>query len=141
MRHISHRAKILFVAAFVVLATLAMADDRHLVARAELVDVRYNQSGNPQYLVFEMKNSGDRVVFPLITWLVRDVTSSTVASGLNFKATALLPGKTINQIVPVGMLPTGDYEVQAEVNFQDGHARQTMRRQFHVDPGAPLWSD
>ena len=141
MRRILDRSRITIVAAFVVFATLAMANDRRSSPRAEFVGIRFNQASSPQYLVFEMKNAGDRAVFPLITYLMRDATGKTIASGLNFKAMVILPGKTLDQIVPVGMLSAGDYEVHAEVNFQDGHATQTLRRPFRVEPGVPYWTD
>ena len=80
----------------------------------------------------QLSNIGTRHLRPFISWFVRSTTSEIVAER-NVEATVLMPESTSRETLRLdGPLAPGTYELEAQVDFQDGRAVQAVRRTLEV---------
>jgi hypothetical protein len=103
---------------------------------AEIVDVRIVPTEKETQILFGLNNLGTSHVRPLITASVRDMakTEAERITVKNYEGMVLLPGKTLEQSVVVPPLSPGDYNVNVQVDFQDGKALQSVSRTVHINP-------
>lgn len=100
-----------------------------VAGRGELLDVRLEEGAGGVALVCRMQNTGSRHVRPRISWSIRDGEQQPVAVLKNKESTVLLPFSTVTVRFPVaGSLPPGRYEIDAQVDFNDGGSLQAARR-------------
>ena len=79
-----------------------------------------------------MNNTGTRHVRPYIDATLRDSHGNTVAALKRYEATVLLPSATNEEAITISDLPPGHYEIEAQVDFQDGHSVQAIKRGIEV---------
>jgi P pilus assembly chaperone PapD len=101
---------------------------------AELADLRLQDGKSGVDFACELKNGGTRHLRPLVTWSIRNKDTGKETSVDRYEAIVLLPGKTLQQLFPMGVLPPGNYELHAEVDFQDGGAIQIVDRTVALKP-------
>jgi hypothetical protein len=100
--------------------------------RGQFSDLRSIPERQGARLIFELKNSGSRHVRPYIDATIRDDAGKVVASMKRQEATVLLPHATNNEPVSVTDLAPGKYEIEAQVDFQDGRPIQAIKRVIEV---------
>lgn len=99
----------------------------HLAGEGHVVDLRTTPQRDGLRITCQMKNTGTRHVRPYIDGNVRDLQGNVVASFKHLEATVLLPASTTEEPILVNDLPPGRYQIEAQVDFQDGHPIQAVK--------------
>lgn len=101
--------------------------------RGELMDVRLGTERDRFDLIYEMKNIDSLHLRPRVSWTIKDEQQKEVSIGKNHESTVLLPFADLRGKVPVAnRLPSGKYEVTAEVDFRDGQPIQAIHRTVEI---------
>jgi hypothetical protein len=105
------------------------------VARAaELIGVGLDKGKDGWNITYDVHNIGSRHLRPLVSWSIANSEGKEVAAAKRQESMVLLPQHNLRQAIPVELpLPSGEYEVYAEVDFQDGRPLQAMRRKISLD--------
>jgi hypothetical protein len=95
----------------------------------EVADLRLQVSPNGVRVICEMTNHGSRHVRPVLTLSIRNSKNEEIRSVRNYEATVLLPFSTNRETLPLNEnLTPGEYEISAQVDFQDNGPLQSIRR-------------
>ncbi|MBZ5498373.1 MAG: hypothetical protein LAP85_18390 [Acidobacteriia bacterium] len=112
-----------------------------VAGKGELRDVRIVSDHTGAALLFEMKNLGSRHIRPRAAWALRDGNQKEIMSAKNKETTVLLPFASLTVRFPVteNLLP-GQYELEAQVDFNDGNSVQAIKRtvQLPASPDKPV---
>jgi P pilus assembly chaperone PapD len=107
-----------------------------VAGKGELQDVRIVSDREGLALLYEMKNLGSRHVRPRVGWAIRDGEQKEILSAKNKETTVLLPFATMTVRIPIaGRLLPGQYELDAQVDFNDGGYVQAIKRSVQVPAG------
>jgi P pilus assembly chaperone PapD len=107
-----------------------------VAGKGELEDVRIVSDREGVALLYTLKNLGSRHVRPRLGWAIRDGEQREILSAKNKEATVLLPFATMTVRVPIAesLLP-GQYELDAQVDFNDGGFVHAIKRSVQVPAG------
>jgi P pilus assembly chaperone PapD len=104
-----------------------------VAGRGELLDVRMESDREGVKLVYEIKNAGSRHVRPRVSWSVRDADQQEILSARNKETPVLLPFAAMTVRFPVAeYLLSGQYQLEAQVDFNDGGSVQAMKRTVNL---------
>jgi P pilus assembly chaperone PapD len=100
--------------------------------KGEIADFQLMRDAKGLHLVCQLKNSGTRHLRPNISWFLRSGSEELVAEK-NVETTVLLPAATTKEILTIPMpLSPGEYEIEAQIDFHDGQALQTIKRKVDI---------
>jgi len=107
-----------------------------VAGKGELQEVRIISDREGVALLYQMKNLGSRHVRPRLGWAIHDADQKEILSAKNKEATVLLPFATMTVRIPIAdnLLP-GQYELDAQVDFNDGGYVQAIKRSIQVPAG------
>jgi hypothetical protein len=104
-----------------------------VAGHGELLDVRMVSDHEGVKLLYEMRNEGSRHIRPRVTWSIRGSDSREIVSGKNKETPVLLPFAAMNVRIPIAAsLPSGEYQVEAQVDFNDGGSIQAVKRTIQL---------
>jgi len=103
-----------------------------LSGEGHLADLRSIPEHDGVRIICEMNNTGTRHVRPYIDATLRDSHGNTVAALKRYEATVLLPSATNEEPITINDLAPGHYEIEAQIDFQDGHPIQAIKRGIEV---------
>jgi P pilus assembly chaperone PapD len=108
-----------------------------VAGQGELLDVRMELDREGVKLLYEMKNVGSRHVRPRVSWSIRDGNQNEILSARNKETPVLLPFAAMTARFPIAeSLPPGPYQIDAQVDFNDGRYIQEAKRTVNL-PSSP----
>lgn len=114
-----------------------------VAGQGELLDVRMELDREGVKLLYEMKNAGSRHVRPRVSWSIRDGDQNEILSARNKETPVLLPFATMTARFPIAEnLPPGPYQIDAQVDFNDGRYIQEAKRTVNLplSPDKTAWA-
>ena len=107
--------------------------------KGEVEDIRLTSSPDGTYqLTTRLTNTGTRHTRPTLSWIVRH-DGQEVATVTDVEATVLLPASsTIETLRLTDALPPGEYQIEVQADFHDGHAIQAVQRAVLVGTTSTL---
>jgi hypothetical protein len=104
-----------------------------VAGQGELLDVRMELGRDGVKLLYEMNNAGSRHVRPRASWSIRDGDQKEIASARNRETPVLLPFASMTTRFSIAeSLPPGPYQVEAQVDFNDGRPVQAAKRTINL---------
>jgi hypothetical protein len=106
--------------------------------QGEVANLQIVSDNQGMRLTSQLKNTGTSHLRPHINWFVRSGSQELIAEK-NVEATVLLPAAATQESLTLGSpLPPGEYEIEAQVDFHDGHPIQAVKRTVEISAGRLL---
>jgi P pilus assembly chaperone PapD len=101
--------------------------------KGEIADLQLTRNAQGLHLVCQLKNNGTRHLRPSISWFLRSDSEEELVAEKNVETTVLLPAATTKESLTIPLpLSPGEYEIEAQVDFHDGQALQTIKRKVDI---------